>query len=152
MKLKIPELTVGAFIVARDGDLLLVVSPKWGYLFSIPGGHVLYGESVFDAVVREAREEVGVDIKPVRVIAFQEVCNPPQFHDRKRHFIFVDVLCKALSKKVKVDGQEIVAYTWVRPSKALQLPLETYTERLIRYYLRGGRVTSPSFFPAAFRQ
>ncbi|MEM2986211.1 MAG: hypothetical protein QXZ71_04055 [Candidatus Caldarchaeum sp.] len=33
-----PELTVGAFIIDSVGRLLLVVSPKWGYLYSIPGG------------------------------------------------------------------------------------------------------------------
>ncbi|MEM2237153.1 MAG: NUDIX domain-containing protein [Candidatus Caldarchaeum sp.] len=151
MSTKIPELTVGAFIVAHDGSVLLVVSPKWGYLYSIPGGHVRHGESVFEAVVREAREEVGVEVKPVKVIAFQEVCHPTQFYDRDRHFIFVDILCRASSKKVRVDGQEAVGYAWVMPRKALELPLEQYTERLILYYLKSRRLTSPAFFPSAFQ-
>ncbi|MEM2114499.1 MAG: NUDIX domain-containing protein, partial [Candidatus Caldarchaeum sp.] len=84
---KNPELTVGAFILDRRDNLLLVVSHKWGYLYSIPGGHVNYGEKIFDAVVREAREEVGIKVKPERVMAFQEVCNPDQFYKKGRHFI-----------------------------------------------------------------
>ncbi len=151
MNKKYPELTVGAFILSKKGKLLLVVSPKWGYLYSIPGGHIRYGESVFDAVVREAREEVGVKVKPVRVIAFQEVCYPDHFYDKERHFIFVDVLCKALSNDVYVDGQEIHGYIWIDPQKALRLPLEKYTRRLILHYLRRRRGVNPIFFAAASR-
>lgn len=134
--MKRPELTVGAFIVDKGGRVLLVVSPKWNYLYSIPGGHVDHGEKIFDAVVRETREEVGLDVKPIRVIALQEVRSPRQFTQRKRHFIFVDVLCKPVSGNVCVDGSEIMGYVWAEPRKALTLPLETYTERLVKFYAR----------------
>lgn len=130
-----PELTVGAFIIDSVGRLLLVVSPKWGYLYSIPGGHVDYGEKIFDAVVREAREEVGLRVKPIRVIAVQEVINPRHFKSRRKHFVFVDVLCKAVSSRVAVDGEEIVGYIWKTPADAFELPMESYTRRLVEFYV-----------------
>ncbi|MEM0349930.1 MAG: NUDIX domain-containing protein [Candidatus Caldarchaeum sp.] len=134
--MKTPELTVGAFILDRAGRLLLVVSPKWGYLYSIPGGHVNYGERIFDAVVREALEEVGLRVKPLKVIAIQEVLHPRHFKHAGKHFIFVDVLCKAVSDKVTVDGEEIVGYVWKKPSHALMLPMEQYTRRLVEFYMK----------------
>jgi ADP-ribose pyrophosphatase YjhB (NUDIX family) len=59
-----PKLAV-AVVIARDGDILLglrgphTASPgKW----SFPAGFVERGERVEDAAVREAKEEVGLDV------------------------------------------------------------------------------------------
>lgn len=132
--MRIPELTVGAFIVDRSDRILLVVSPKWRYRYSIPGGHVKFGEKIFEAVTREAFEEVGIKVKPVKVIAVQEVRRPVEFSEKNRHFIFVDVLCRPFSNKVTVDGSEIVGYVWAELEESLNLPLEKYTERLVKFY------------------
>ncbi len=131
-----PELTVGALIVATDGDILLVRSPKWFGKYSIPGGHIESGESIMGAAVREAYEEVGLRVRPVRLIMIQEVINPESFYKPGKHFIFFDVLCRASSKKVKIDGREIVDYTWCKPAASLKLNLEGYTRRLLKNYLR----------------
>ena len=142
---KIPELTVGAFIINNSGDVLLVQSPKWsGGRYSIPGGHVEYGESIFEAVKREAYEEVGLRVKPVALYMVQEVINPKEFHESERHFIFFDVLCRALTTDVKIDNTEITGYTWVKPRKALKLRLEKYTRNLLSAYVTyGSKVRNP---------
>lgn len=147
MRPNYPELTVGAFIVSPKGEVLLIVSPKWGYLYSIPGGHVDMGESIFEAVVRESYEEVGLKVKPLYVLAIQEVKNPKQFRDVGRHFIFIDVFCRASSTKVKLDGSEVVGYIWASPRKALKLPLEKYTRRLLQFYVRRPKSKHPVIFP-----
>jgi len=131
-----PELTVGAFILSRGRKLLLVKSPKWGGRYSIPGGHVEYGEPVKQAVAREAWEEVGLRVKPEKLLMVQEVIRPRQFFMRDRHFIFLDVLCHSSSTKPRLDGQEALSYLWVEPEKALRLPLEEYTRRLVASYVQ----------------
>ena len=145
MKTQHPELTVGAFIVNRLGEVLLVRSPKWsGELYSIPGGHVEHGETVFQAVRREAREEVGLEVKPVKLYMIQEVINPLEFHQGNRHFIFFDILCKPLTTEVKIDGEEITDYLWAKPRQALRLRLERYTRNLLKAYVKhGNRVKGP---------
>jgi len=136
----------------RGGLLLLVTSRKWGYRYSIPGGHVRKGETVFDAAIREAREEVGLSVKPHRVIAVHEVIYPQQFYSKGRHFIFIDVLCSVKSRDVKVDGDEIQGYVWVKPSEAFSLPLEKYTARLVRQYVRNPVSKRAVFYPADVRR
>jgi len=137
--MKYPELTVGAFIINKKGEMLLVRSPKWHGLYSIPGGHVEFGESIFKAVKREAYEEVGLRVKPIKLFMIQEVIKPAQFYDRKRHFIFFDVLCKPLSENVRIDNKEITDYMWCRPKEALNMRLEKYTRNLVKAYIKHGK-------------
>ncbi|HEY4672966.1 MAG TPA: NUDIX domain-containing protein [Nitrososphaerales archaeon] len=69
---KFPEPTVGALIIKKD-KLLLVKSPKWKYQkWTVPGGHIEVGESAEQAIVREAKEETGLDVIPIKLLLVQE--------------------------------------------------------------------------------
>jgi ADP-ribose pyrophosphatase YjhB (NUDIX family) len=60
-----PLVTVDAIIEIGGGIILIQrKNPPPGW--ALPGGFVDYGESLEDAVVREAREETGLDIKLVK--------------------------------------------------------------------------------------
>jgi len=56
-----PEATVGALIVNDKHEVLLVRSKKWGEKYTVPGGHIELGERAEDAIVREVKEETGLD-------------------------------------------------------------------------------------------
>jgi len=60
-----PEPTVGALIVDQQGKILLARSHKWFDKYTLPGGHIEVGESMADAVRREVKEEVGLDVEVV---------------------------------------------------------------------------------------
>ncbi|GAB2871620.1 NUDIX hydrolase [Streptomyces mayteni] len=54
-------------ILERAGQVLLAERADTGYadgLLNLPSGKVEHGESVVAAAIREAREEVGVDLDP----------------------------------------------------------------------------------------
>ena len=62
---------VAAALIVRAGRFLICRRPEHkarGGLWEFPGGKTEAGESVFDAVVRECREELGVTIVPSRVV------------------------------------------------------------------------------------
>ncbi|MBL1066917.1 NUDIX domain-containing protein [Streptomyces sp. 7-21] len=63
-----PHTIIDALIILeRDRHILLAERSGTGYadgLLNLPSGKVDPGESVLDAAVREAREEVGVTIRP----------------------------------------------------------------------------------------
>jgi 8-oxo-dGTP pyrophosphatase MutT (NUDIX family) len=61
-----------AYVVLRRGDeVLLLLRANTGYMdghWAVPAGHVEKGESVFEAAIREAREEAGVEIDPADLV------------------------------------------------------------------------------------
>ena len=63
-----PNVTVAA-VVMRDGKFLVVEEEtEAGLAFNQPAGHLEEGESLIDAVIREALEETAYHFKPTSLI------------------------------------------------------------------------------------
>ena len=76
-----PGVGCGAAIL-RDGRLLLVkrrCAPEAG-CWNLPGGKVEFGESVAEAIKREIREEVGLDITLERSLGYVEMIGVDRQH------------------------------------------------------------------------
>ncbi len=86
-KLKSPFLTVDAIIEIAGGIVVIKRSnPPFGW--ALPGGFVDYGESLEEAVAREAKEETGLDITCVRQFhTYSEPSRDPRFHTVATVFI-----------------------------------------------------------------
>ena len=124
-----PEPTVGAFIFNPAGELLLLKSHKWPGMYVVPGGHVELGERIEAAVIRETREETGLDVYDLEFINFQEFIYDPSFW-KPKHFIFFDYACRTDSTDVRLND-EAQEYVWVGLETAVQLPLDAYTRTSI---------------------
>ena len=132
-----PEATVGALIVDDKGEILLVRSYKWGRKYIVPGGHIELGERSEAAIKREVKEEVGLEVEPVRLLLIQEAIYPTDYI-KHEHYIFLDYLCRTHESKVELDGDEIQEHIWMLPKDALQLDLEIFTRNLVNAYLKLG--------------
>lgn len=132
---KYPEITVGALIFNPEGKILLIKSHKWKGKYTIPGGHIEYGETIEEALKREIKEETGLDIYDIEFVCIQEFIFDNAFW-KKKHFIFLDYVCKTDSKDVKLN-EEAEECAWFTLEEALNNPeVENYTKRLIRKYLK----------------
>ncbi|MEM1526068.1 MAG: NUDIX hydrolase [Ignisphaera sp.] len=84
---------VGAILVS-DGRILLIKrgsQPGKG-LWSIPGGAMEVGESIFDAARRELYEETGIDAKPLGVISVVNLIVRDKEFKPKYHYVILGVL------------------------------------------------------------
>jgi nucleoside triphosphatase len=130
-----PEPTVGALIVNKQGKILLTKSHKWFDKYTLPGGHIEVGETMKEAVAREVKEEVGLDVEVAEMLLMQEAIFAGEFWKRK-HFIFFDFLCKSKDQQVKLDGRELQEYVWEYPGAAFRLNLDSFTKKTLEMYLQ----------------
>ena len=82
-------------VVFRDGKLLLVQESngKW----ALPGGWVDYDKTIRENVVKEALEEAGMTVRPLRVIALLD-------HNRRNTHRFPFNICSAFVLCEYVSG------------------------------------------------
>lgn len=122
-----PEPTAGAPFFNKKGDIFLMKSYKWRDKYVIPGDHIELGENIRDAVVREIKEETGLNIY---AIEFDKA------FWKKKHFIFFDFACKTNSQRVELNSED-QEFVWVSPEDALRrFPIEPYFRQTIKKYLK----------------
>ncbi len=131
---KYPETTVGALVVNKKGEVLIVRSRKWNNKCTVPGGHVELGERAEDAIKREVKEETGLDAEPAGLLLVQQAIYPKNYC-KHEHFIFMDYLCTTDDSDVKLDGRELQSYLWIKPREALNLDLEEYARNFVMKYV-----------------
>ena len=135
MKREYPEhplAAVGA-VIQKDGRVLLVkrrFEPsrnKW----SIPGGLVELGERVKDAVKREIYEEVGLEIRLIKLIDVVDSIIRDEDGRVRYHYIILDYL--AVPKGGVLRGnKEVLDLGWFTPEEVAKLNLTKTSRYLLR--------------------
>ena len=101
-------MAVGAVVVDNE-DLLLVrrgrgpAAGEW----SVPGGRVLRGETLAEAVVREVGEETGLEAVCGRFLGWVERM------DAGFHFVILDFEAAVLERRQPVAGDDAAQAAWV---------------------------------------
>lgn len=135
---KYPEVVVGTVIVNSKEEILLAKSRKWNGKYTIFGGHIERGESIEDAVEREAKEETGLNIKIIGKLGFGEAVFHPDFNGNK-HFIFLDYLClyEGDGNDVKICNKEFYEkeHKWTSIEEAEKLDLAIGTKQALKKYI-----------------
>lgn len=95
------------------------------------------GETAVEAVKREVKEEVGLNIEVGQMLLMQEAIFAPEFYKR-RHFIFIDFACRSKNEKLKLDQDELQDYVWVYPGAAYNMKLDSFTKKTIDKFMEKG--------------
>lgn len=108
-----PVIGIGAVIIS-EGKLLLEKRKnepgkgKW----SIPGGVVELGEGTAQTVVREVKEETGLDVKNCRLIDVADSVRFDKNGSVKYHFVIIDYLV-TVKKGVPKAASDAEDLKWV---------------------------------------
>ena len=107
-----PHYHVTAGIIRLDGKVLITRRPKGSHLegfWEFPGGKQEPLESLSQCLVREIREELGLDIEPGREILVVQ----HEYEEKKITLHFFQ--CRLVSGQPKpLEGQEMA---WIRPDE-----------------------------------
>jgi 8-oxo-dGTP diphosphatase len=80
------EVPASYLILIKDGKILLQRRFNTGYMdgnYSLPAGHVDKGENFTQCIIREAKEEIGIDLKPeyLKATHFMHRLSSPEWGD-----------------------------------------------------------------------
>jgi ADP-ribose pyrophosphatase YjhB (NUDIX family) len=131
-----PVVAVGA-VVVKAGKVLLVRrrrEPSRG-LWSLPGGAVRRGEGLREAVVREVREECGIDVKVEGVVEVVDRIYVDRNSRVRFHYVIIDFLASWRKGRVTA-ASDISEASWVDPAAIGDLSLTAGLAPVITKALR----------------
>jgi ADP-ribose pyrophosphatase YjhB (NUDIX family) len=112
-----PFVGVGAVVVDDRGRVLLVerrFEPLAGQ-WSLPGGGVDVGETLEACVIREMREETGLDVEVGPVIdVFDRIMHDAEGRVQY-HYVLVDYVCRPVGGTL-MAASDVAGVAWVEPS------------------------------------
>lgn len=118
---------VGVGVIIRNGDRVLLMKRQNSHgdgTWSMPGGHMEYGESPEECAMREAEEEVGVSITD---LVFRTITNDI-FEEEGKHYVTIWMESKYVSGEARINSaremSDVGWFSWNDLPTPRFLPLE----------------------------
>ncbi|MBQ9857770.1 MAG: NUDIX hydrolase [Oscillospiraceae bacterium] len=123
--------SVAGLVTNNNGEILLIKSPKRGWEY--PGGMVEPGETFQEALLREVKEESGIDVE---ITGFIGLCK-----NIEKDVVNIDFACKAVGGQL-TTSDESSEVLWVKREDALGMITFPLTRKRLENMLsESNRVT-----------
>lgn len=93
-------------VLIRDNKILLI---KGGNDYSLPGGHNQIGETSKETIIREFKEETGLDVEPINVISTYE--NFWKWDEKNCHQLCIFYRLKMINENQELIPNPDTSYT-----------------------------------------
>ena len=124
---------VGVGIVVWKGDKVLLVrrakAPRLGE-WSIPGGAQSLGETVFEAAIREVREEAGLEVRPTGIVTVVDSVIRDAQQRAQFHYTLVEISAEWTAGE-PIAGDDADDVRWATLEEASTLVKWDETLRII---------------------
>jgi NAD+ diphosphatase len=126
-----PPVSPAVIVLVHDGERALLTSkPGWGRRYSLIAGFVEPGETLEECVVREVREEVGVEVADLRYVGSQSWPFP--------HQIMIGFMARYAGGAIAIDATELADAAWFTREALPDLPPPfTISRRIIELWRSG---------------
>lgn len=124
---------IGVLVINKEGKILLGKrkSEHGQNTYSIPGGHLEFGESFEQCAKRELKEETNLDSADFQVISLENGIRGD------KHYVTVGVLVKEYNRDVKLmEPDKCESWAWYSKDN-LPKPIFEPSERIIENYFSG---------------
>jgi len=127
-----PMVGVGAVIVDRRRIVLVKRAhlPMLGE-WSIPGGAVELGETVREAVIREAREETCLEVEPMALVGVFDRVIRDENQSILYHYVLIDYYCRWIGGELRV-GSDCDDARWFSLEEVARVRLPKDTAEAVR--------------------
>jgi ADP-ribose pyrophosphatase YjhB (NUDIX family) len=122
-----------AAVILNENAVLLVKrkNPPGEGNWGLPGGVVELGEPIGEAIVREVREECGLEVKLVKRLAIFDFITRDEAGKVKFHYILFEFLCRIIGGTL-ASATDALDARWMPLERLEDLPISQGTIRFIR--------------------
>jgi len=128
-----PE-TTGALVAVWYEGRILLVKNSYRAQMTLPGGYVRLREDRRTTAARELREEVGINVQPMRLV---HAYHGTHLFEHRQDTLDIYELEVDAAPNVRVDDREVVRAEFLAPDKALEMSIVPHLQEYLA--LRGAR-------------
>jgi ADP-ribose pyrophosphatase YjhB (NUDIX family) len=133
-----PKVDIRAVLFRGSDEILMVREKSDGGRWSLPGGWADVGYTPFEVAVKEVREETGLAVEAVRLLALWDKRQHP--HPPQPWYIYkAFILCRVLDGALQAETAETTEARWIARAELPDMDLSTgrvtlsQLERLFAY-------------------
>jgi 8-oxo-dGTP diphosphatase len=126
-------LPAAAAIVRDEEGQVLLIRRGDGRGWSLPGGMMEPGECIAGCIVREVREETGLEVEPMRLVGVYSDPAAMQFaypNGDRVHFVSTTFECRVVGGALQANGEESLDVAYFDPDALPQNLVCDHAQRI----------------------